>query len=174
MPYLLQAFGLAGMRGFGRKVTLGAEDWRTVYDATVVRYELFGDVRVRGTARLSVRPLASAHPLAAPARRLAAYRHTRTDGTRHLPRCSALDQLMIKARFRFLATGRSRIPPARRIGGQVITGYLIGRAPTSIAFLAFFTGAAESLDCLPVVFQVFHHLAAFQDLAQWLPTNIAQ
>lgn len=52
MPYLIHAFGLAGTRGFGRsgggrftltaverEVTLGSEDWRTVYDATVGRYE---------------------------------------------------------------------------------------------------------------------------------------
>jgi hypothetical protein len=51
MPYLIHAFGLAGARGFGRsggrftltaverEGTLGAEDWQTVYDATVGRYE---------------------------------------------------------------------------------------------------------------------------------------
>ena len=51
MPYLIHAFGVAGARGFGRtggrftltaverEVTLGAEDWQTVYDATVGRYE---------------------------------------------------------------------------------------------------------------------------------------
>lgn len=51
VPYLIHAFGLAGTRGFGRsggrfrltaverEVTLGSEDWRTVYDATLGRYE---------------------------------------------------------------------------------------------------------------------------------------
>lgn len=51
MPYLIHAFGLAGQRGFGRsggrftltaverEITLGSEDWQTVYDATVGRYE---------------------------------------------------------------------------------------------------------------------------------------
>ncbi|MBK1645237.1 hypothetical protein CKO25_11405 [Thiocapsa imhoffii] len=51
VPYLIHSFGVAGTRGFGRtggrfiltaverEVTLGSENWRTVYDATLGRYD---------------------------------------------------------------------------------------------------------------------------------------